>query len=232
MSGTLKTIAGIILAPAALAAAWATCAALGPALAKFSVTFPLLAGGLACGLLHASGRGKRLYVAAHELTHALAAVFSGVRVRKISVKRQSGYVLLDSTNSFISLAPYFIPLYTLVVAAAYWLAGRFWPVAHLRPWFLAAAGFTLTFHILHTADVLTGPVQSDLKKAGGPVFSLPLLLLLNCLGLAAAVKLLFPGLLHARAYCAGVLHAQAAAYGGIYAAASYVYNTAKIYWRI
>ena len=226
-----RTIAGIILAPAALAAAWATCAALGPALAKFSVTFPLLAGALACGLLHASGRGKRLYVTAHELTHALAAVFSGVRVRKISVKRQSGYVLLDSTNSFISLAPYFIPFYTLAVAAAYWLAGRYWPVAQLRPWFLAAAGFTLTFHALHTADVLTGPVQSDLKKAGGPVFSLPLLLLLNCLGLTAALKLLFPELVHARAYCAGVLHAQAAAYRGIYSAASYVLNTAKIYWR-
>jgi hypothetical protein len=225
----IKTIAGIILAPAALAAAWSTCAALGPALAKFGVTFPLLAGALACGLLHASGRGKRLYVTAHELTHALAAVFSGVRVRKISVKRQSGYVLLDSTNSFISLAPYFIPLYTLSVAAAYWLAGRFWPVAHLRPWFLGAAGFTLAFHILHTTDVLTGPVQSDLKKAGGPVFSIPLLLLLNCLGLTAAIKLLFPELVRAGAYCAGVLHAQAAAYRGIYSAASYVFNTAKIY---
>ena len=229
MSGTLKTITGILLAPAALAAAWATGAALGPALAKFGVTFPLLAGALACGLLHASGRGRRLYVTAHELTHALAAVFSGVRVRKISVKRQSGYVLLDSTNSFISLAPYFIPLYTLAVAAAYWLAGRFWPVAPLRPWFLAAAGFTLTFHVLHTADVLTGPVQSDLKKAGGPVFSIPLLLLLNCLGLAAALKMLFPGLISLHSYASKVLETQAAAYRHIWEAATYAYITAKIY---
>ena len=229
MSATFKTLIGILLAPAALAAAWATAAVLAPALGKFNVTFPLLAGALACALLHAAGRGRRLYVAAHELTHALAAVFTGVRVRKISVRRSSGYVLLDSTNAFISLAPYFIPFYTLAVSAAYWGAGRFWHLAPYRPWFLAAAGFTLAFHLLHTAEILGGPVQSDLRKAGGPVFSLPLLVLLNCLGLAAALRLLFPGLVSLRAYGARVLETQAAAYRHIYEAALYAVNTAKIY---
>lgn len=224
-----KTVLGVLMAPAALAAAWATAAALGPSLARFGITFPLLAGALACLLLHAGGKGKRLYVAAHELTHALAAVFSGVRVRKISVKRSSGYVLLDSTNAFISLAPYFIPFYTIAAGGAYWLAGRFWHAAPLRPWFLAAAGFTLAFHILHTADILAGPVQSDIKKAGGPVFSLPLIVLLNCLGLTAALKLLSPELFSLKAYLTGVLRAQAAAYVWLYEAAAYAVNTAKIY---
>ena len=173
--------------------------------------------------------GARSYVAAHEFTHALAAVFTGVRVRGISVRSRSGYVITDSTNSFISLAPYFIPLYTLLTAAAYWLAGRFFPAAPLRPWFLAAAGFTLAFHLLHTADILAGPVQSDLKKAGGPVFSLPLLLLLNCLGLAAALKLIFPGLLSLKVYSAHLLASQRAVYHGIFSAAAYIFNTAKIY---
>ncbi|MDD2806840.1 MAG: hypothetical protein PHV33_14915, partial [Elusimicrobiales bacterium] len=99
-----------------------------------------------------------------------------------------------------------------------------------RPWFLAAAGFTLAFHLLHTADILSGPVQSDLKKAGGPVFSIPLLLLLNCLALAAAIKMLFPGLLSMRAYSARVLEAQGEAYRGLLSAAAYVFNTAKIYF--
>lgn len=219
------------MAPAALAAAWATAAALGPALARINVTFPLLAGALAGLLLHLTGRGRRLYVTAHELTHALAAVSTGVRVRKISVKKQSGYVLLDSTNAFISLAPYFIPFYTLAAAAAWRGAGLFWDAAHLRPWFVGAAGFTLAFHLLHTADILSGPVQSDLKKAGGPVFSLPLLLLLNCLGLAVALKLLFPELLSLKAYTRQVLDAQAAAYRHLFAAAAYAVNTAKIYLR-
>lgn len=229
MSGAFKTFIGVMLAPAALAAAWATAAALAPALARFGVTFPLLGGALACLLLHAGGGGKRLYVAAHELTHALAAVLGGVRVRKISVRKRSGYVLLDSTNAFISLAPYFIPFYTLAAAAAYWLAGRFWNAEALRPWFLAAAGFTLAFHILHTANILAGPVQSDLKKAGGPVFSMPLLLLLNCLVLAAALKLLFPELIQLKPYCRRVLAAQAGAYRTMYKAAAYLVNTAKIY---
>lgn len=227
----IKPLIGIALAPAALAAAWATAAILAPALGRFSVTLPLLCGALACLLFHWAGRGKRLYVTAHELTHALAAVFSGVRIRKISVKKNSGYVLLDSTNAFISLAPYVIPLYTLAVASAYWLAGRYWDAAPLRPWFLAAAGFTLAFHLLHTADVLAGPVQSDLRKAGGPVFSLPLLLLLNCLGLAAALKMLFPGLLSLRTYSARVLEKQGEVYTALFSAASYVVNTAKIYFN-
>ncbi|MBI4350468.1 MAG: hypothetical protein HY550_03420 [Elusimicrobia bacterium] len=225
----LKPLIGIALAPAALAAAWATAAMLAPALAEFSVTLPLLCGGLACLLFHWGGRGKGLYVTGHELTHALAALFSGVRVRKIAVKKHGGYVLLDSTNAFISLAPYVIPLYTIAVAAAWWLAGRCWEAASLRPWFLGAAGFTLAFHLLHTADILAGPVQSDLRKAGGPVFSLPLLLLLNCLGLAAALKLLFPGLLNMRAYSERVLETQGQAYRGLFDGAAYVLYTAKIY---
>ncbi|HNW44583.1 MAG TPA: hypothetical protein PKI19_08765 [Elusimicrobiales bacterium] len=234
---TVKTIIGLALVPAALAAAWATGATLGPALGTVKTTFPLLAGALAFTLLHclplfyARGRrgGRRFYVAAHELTHALAAVFSGVRVRKISVRSGSGYVLLDSSNTFISLAPYFIPFYTLSVAAVYWTAGRFYPAAALRPWFLAAAGFTLAFHLLHTADILSGPVQSDLKKAGGALFSLPLLLLLNCLGLAAALKLMFPELLSLRAYAARLAAEQRAVYSAIFSAAAYIFNTAKIY---
>jgi len=236
---TFKTLIGIALAPAALAAAWATGATLGPALGTVRVTFPLLAGALAFTLLHlvptlfqrCNPGSRRFYVAAHEFTHALAAVFIGVRVRKISVRSRSGYVLLDSTSAFISLAPYFIPFYTLFIAAVYWLTCRFYPAAPLRPWFLTAAGFTLAFHLLHTADILSGPVQSDLKKAGGPVFSIPLLLLLNCLGLAAALKIMFPELLSLKAYSARLLAAQSAAYSAIFSAAAYVVNTAKIYIR-
>lgn len=227
----LKPLIGLALAPAALAAAWATAVALGPALGKFSHTAPLLGGALACLALHATGRGKRLYVAAHELTHALAAVLVGVRVRKISVGRKGGYVLTDSTNAFISLAPYFLPFYTLAVSAAYWTAACFRPLAPYRPWFLAAAGFTLAFHLLHTADILTGPVQSDLRKAGGPLFSLPLLVLLNCLAFAVALRLLFPGLLSFRAWWAGVLAAERGTYAALGGAALRAYNTARIYLR-
>lgn len=227
----LKPLTGLALAPAALAALWATASVLAPVLGKFSHTFPLLAGGLACLAFHWLGRGRRLYVAAHELTHALAAALIGVKVRKIAVNKSSGYVLLDSTNAFISLAPYVVPFYTLAVSAAYWLAAYFWPVGGLRPWFLAAAGFTLAFHLLHTADILAGPVQSDLKKAGGVLFSLPLLALLNCLGAALALRLLFPGLLSFRGWGAAVLKAQGEAYGALYAGALWLCNTAKIYIR-
>ena len=227
-----------MIAPAAAAAVWATLLTLGPALGRLEVTFPLLAGALAFLLLHAAGAvsgrdlgNKRLYVTAHELSHALAALLSGVKVRKIAVRRQSGYVLTDSTNTFISLAPYFIPFYTLAAALVYWTAARFYGAAPLRPWFLAAAGFTLAFHLLHTADILSGPVQSDLKKAGGLLFSLPVVLLLNCAGFAAALKLMFPELLSFKAYLSQVLSCQKDFYRAIFSAAVYLFNTAKIYLR-
>lgn len=231
------TAIGILLAPAAAATVWATLHTLGPVLGKFDVTFPLLAGALVFSLPYTasllSGGGNRasnrFYIIAHELTHALAAFLSGVKVRKIAVRGRSGYVLTDSTNTFISLAPYFIPLYTLAAALAYWIAGRFCDISPLRPWFLAAAGFTLTFHILHTADILSGPVQSDLKKAGGALFSIPVVLLLNCAGLAIALKLMFPELLSLKAWLAQVLRSLKVFYSAIFSAAAYIYNTAKIY---
>ena len=54
----LKPVIGIVLAPAALAAAWATFAALGPVLGTVRVTFPLLAGALVFTLAHL---GSALY---------------------------------------------------------------------------------------------------------------------------------------------------------------------------
>jgi hypothetical protein len=232
----LKIMAGAALLPAALGAVWAAGSALLPQLTQWQATWPLLAGALLFSTLHAlplftgkSFSGNRFYVAAHELTHALAAVFSGVKVRKISVGRRNGYVLLDSTNAFISLAPYFVPFYTLAAAAAYGAARHFFPGAPLRPWFLAAAGFTLAFHLLHTADILSGPVQSDLRKAGGAFFSLTLLLLLNCAGLALALRLLYPELFSFRAYLLAAAAAQAEIYRALGGAAAYLFNTAKIY---
>ncbi len=168
---------------------------------------------------------------AHELSHAAAALLSGVRVRKIAVKKTGGYVALDATNTFISLAPYFIPFYAVAAGLLYSLAAFFWNMAPYRPYFTAVAGFFLAFHFINTIGILAGPVQSDLKKAGGLFFSLSLLTLLNALCLVLILKLIFPGLISLRAYAAGAASDTATLLRWAYAAVLYLFNTAKMYLR-
>jgi len=105
-------------------------------------------------------------------------------------------------------------------------------MAPYRPLFTGATGFFLTFHLLHTGDVLTGPVQSDLKKAGGVLFSLSMVLLLNSLTLALALKLIFPDLISLRGYALRVWGGAGTAAGWLLTAFLYAVNTAKIYFKL
>jgi hypothetical protein len=56
----------------------------------------------------------RVYVFAHELTHALFIKLFGGSIRKISVKKDHGYVISDKTNFLITLAPYLFPFYAFL----------------------------------------------------------------------------------------------------------------------
>lgn len=234
-----KLLAALLLTPLAAGAAFAAGALILPALSNFKITFPLLLGAAAYCAAHflpfpalrrrAGGGGRYFYVLAHELSHAAAALLSGARVRKIAVKKTGGYVALDSTNAFISLAPYFIPFYAVAAGLLYSLAAFFWNMAPYRPWFTALAGFFLAFHFINTADILAGPVQSDLRKAGGVFFSLALLTLLNALCLVLILKLLFPGLISLKAYAARARGDTLTLLRWAYAAVSYVFKTAKMY---
>ncbi len=200
-----RTITALALAPLTAAAVYATAALLFSALTRNQTALPLLAGAALYCILHfCRPKNRFFYVLAHELSHALAALASGVKVRKISVRRNSGYVALNATSAFISLAPYFIPFYAVAAGLAYGLAAFFTDMTPYRPAFTGVAGFFLAFHVLNTGDILAGPPQSDIKKAGGALFSISMVLLLNSLGLALALKLIFPGLISLRTYTGSV----------------------------
>ena len=200
-----KTLLSILLAPLAAAAAGTTAVFLFRALSRVSVTLPLLLGAAAHLIFHKPlAKNGYAYVAAHECSHALAAVLSGVKIKKISVGRRGGYVLLDSCNTFITLAPYFVPFYALAAGLAYFTAGFFSDIRPARPYFLALIGFLLSFHTVSTAGILAGPLQSDIKKAGGRLFSYTALAILNSLFAAAIIKLMFPELLNFRSYLGSV----------------------------
>jgi hypothetical protein len=211
----------LLISPLTAAAAFATASLAFSTLSRLQAALPLLIGAaLYCPLHFCLPRNRFFYVLAHELSHALAAMAYGVKIRKINVKKTGGYVAMNSTNTFISLAPYFIPFYALAAGLSYGLAAFFREMSPYRPLFTGATGFFLAFHLLNTGEILTGPVQSDLKKAGGVFFSISMVLLLNSLCLALALKLIFPELVSLRNYAAGVWNGTGAITGWLYAAAS------------
>lgn len=143
-------------------------------------------------------RAQRLYVVAHELTHAAAALLTGHGVTRIDVGGKSGSVSTTGSNAFISLAPYCVPFYAFCAALLYWGAGFRWNVAPYRGWFMGGLGFLLAFHYIFTYDSLTAVEQSDVKQAGGHVFSYVMIVAANSLVLLVCVRLLYPDLISVR----------------------------------
>jgi len=116
-----------------------------------------------------------LHVFGHELTHALWALIFGGKVKEIYVsKTQGGYTTYTGGNFFVSLAPYFFPLYSIAFFIIYKIV-----VARYQPALLFMTGAGLSFHLLLTIySIRIG--QTDLKKTG-VIFSLAVIYTLNCL---------------------------------------------------
>ena len=135
-------------------------------------------------------RPMRTYVFGHELTHALAAWMSGANVKKFKVSKSGGSVSVSKTNLFVALAPYFVPLYALLLFAAYAIAGKFYPLQAYWRWMLSLIGAALGFHIALTIYALKQN-QPDLKQ-GGIFLSGVLIYLGNMIVMSLFLALLFP----------------------------------------
>ena len=143
-----------------------------------------------------------VYVFGHELTHWLAAKLFRRRTAGLRVGRDGGSIGVERPNIWIILAPYFVPVYTLVWVGFYG-AYCFYvrpdvpgPVA-MRVVF-AGVGLTYSFHVVSTVHALRRG-QSDLQIHGATV-SLAVVLFCNALLvyvalLAAARQWLAGGLL-------------------------------------
>ena len=113
-------------------------------------------------------------------------------VHKISVKKDNGFVKMDQTNTCVVLAPYFVPFYTIVFALTYGVAGWFTDLTPYGDYMLFAVGFLTAFHLIQTFHTLWEADQPDLKLAGGKIFSLVTIVLVNVCVLACVLKILFP----------------------------------------
>src|SRR5262249_13636577 len=60
-----------------------------------------------------------IYVFGHELTHAIWVWLMGGRVSRFRVSRDGGHVVINRSNFWIALAPYFFPLYSILAIAVY-----------------------------------------------------------------------------------------------------------------
>ena len=150
-------------------------------------------GAILYGVIHFSWYDfSRPYVFIHEMTHALAAFLCGYRIKDISVKKDSGYVKMSNTNTFVVLAPYFIPGYLIAGAVLYGVAEYFVDLTPYRYVGLFGAGFLLCFHIIQTIKTLSEADQPDLTLAGGRFFSIVMIFLANMVVLAVVFKILFP----------------------------------------
>lgn len=197
----LKLILAVLLLPVCAGAArtlWQVARAEGGA---DTVWVPFL-GGAACWLVIFSLLPKPmwLYVLGHELTHAVWTWLFGGRVKKLKVTSKGGHVVISKTNFVIALAPYFFPLYAVIVIAVY-APGRWlwdWPMLGFHLLVGAAYAFhvTLTFHVLQTRQTditsqgwLFSAVVIFLGNVGVLLLGIPLLTarggLLNTLGLWA-----------------------------------------------
>jgi len=131
-----------------------------------------------------------LYVFGHELAHAVATIISFGKVKSFKVSRKGGEVKATKATVFITLAPYFFPTYSILLAIVWIIAGKFWQVDNFIYGFLFLLGFTLAFHFVMTVEFLKIK-QPDLLKTGY-LFSLVLIYLANISVAAFILSFIFP----------------------------------------
>ncbi len=159
-----KLIIAILLLPLCGGEAMALLKVLNACGSADTTWIPLLAGA-ACWIVifFLLPKPMWIYVLGHELTHVLWTWLFGGRVKKMKVTSKGGHVVISKTNFVIALAPYFFPLYVVLVVGVFAL-GRFfwgWPLVWFHLCIGAAYAFhlTLTFHVLQTQ-------QSDITGQG------------------------------------------------------------------
>lgn len=123
-------------------------------------------------LVFFSRRSRFWSVVAHELTHALFAIFFFKKVHSFAADQEGGRIEIEGENFMIALAPYFFPLLSLILVVIK-------PsVLDRYQWILNGfLGFSLMFHLLNLTTEFH-PAQPDLRQ-NGILFSLIVVLFFN-----------------------------------------------------
>lgn len=184
-----KNLIGVLLLPACFAAAatlWRVVRVSGNA-EEFWVMFAV---GFACALVVFLLLPKPMlaYVFGHELTHVLWTWLCGGKVTKFKVSSAGGHVVVSKSNWLIALAPYFFPVYAVLVVAGYALGHWLWRWPADSWWFYAVLGASYGFHVVLTWHILESD-QTDVSGQGY-LFSAVVIYLGNALVLVLGLPLL------------------------------------------
>jgi len=186
-----KTIIAILLLPVCVGAAWALCRVLRATGGADTTWVPLLAGA-ACWLTVYLLLPKPMwiYIFGHELTHALWTWLFGGKVKRFRASSTGGHVVVTKTNFIIALAPYFFPLYAMLVVLVFLAGHRLWNWRHYLVWFHLLLGAAYAFHVTLTWHILKHS-QSDISNQGY-LFSAVVIFLGNVTVLLFGIPLLVP----------------------------------------
>ena len=185
----IKFLIAVLLLPVCAGAARTLWLVLRAGYGADTVWIPLL-GGAACWIVIFMLLPKPMwiYVFGHELTHALWTWLFGGEVKKMKVTSKGGHVVISKTNFLIALAPYFFPLYAVIVIAVFALGNFIWNWHGYLVWFYLLLGAAYAFHVTLTFHVLKTQ-QSDITSQGY-LFSAVVIFLGNALVLLVGVPLL------------------------------------------
>lgn len=184
-----KSIIAILLLPVCLGVAralWIVLANAGPA---DRVWVPMFAGAAAWWTVFLMlPKPMLVYVFGHELTHAVWTWACGGRVKRFKATAKGGQVVVTKNNFLITLAPYFFPLYAVVIVAVFAVGRLIWNWDHYRAWFHLLVGAAYAFHVTLTWHTLKTR-QSDITEQGY-LFSGVILFLGNAIVVLVALPLL------------------------------------------
>jgi hypothetical protein len=185
----IKFIIAVLLLPVCAGAAMALWKVLLTSGSADTTWIPFLAGA-ACWIIifFLLPKPMWIYVFGHELTHALWTWLFGGQVKKMKVTSKGGHVVISKTNFVIALAPYFFPLYAVIIILIFALGHWIWDwhsyfvYFHLLIGAAYAFHLTLTFHALQTR-------QTDITSQGY-LFSAVIIFLGNVAVLLFGIPLL------------------------------------------
>jgi hypothetical protein len=162
----IKFIVAILLLPVCAGAAkalWLVLCASGKA---DVVWVPLLAGAVCWVVIYVLlPKPMWIYVFGHELTHMIWTWLFGGRVKKFKATSDGGHVVASKTNFVIILAPYFFPLYAVLVVAVFAIGHLILGWKNYLVWFHLIVGAAYAFHVTLTWHVLKTR-QSDITSQG------------------------------------------------------------------
>jgi hypothetical protein len=186
-----KTIIAVLLLPVCAGAASALWMVLRKTGDADTTWVPFLSGAACWVTLYCLlPKPMWVYVFGHELTHVVWTWLFGGKVKKFKASASGGHVVVNKSNFVIALAPYFFPLYAVMVVLLFLFGHWLWNWQHYLVWFHLLLGAAYAFHVTLTWHILKHS-QSDISEQGY-LFSAVIIFLGNVAVLLVGIPLLAP----------------------------------------